>query len=662
MPPRRPDPKPRRGPPPPEPGSPSDFDEEIPEELGDRSAEEIYGEDDELPEEELIAPSPAGSGLSPERTRVGAISDLDDAPSEEPSPDATLAGPPVRIQIFAGPDEGNARRFRGVRMVVGRGKGCDLELTDQSVSRKHLEMVHGEKGMLLRDLNSTTGTKVNGQKVSEQYLVHGDEVQIGRTKFKFIDEVALFRAKQDEADRLKKEAEEAAAKEAAERAQAQAAAAQAKASRPPKPPTMQELPTGLLGQLRARVDALNPMQQRAAILVGIVSVFFVFLLGLFALFHKSGPPPPTEDQLIAQKKYELAHKAMDEERFEDAVNLIDQAEKMRPGVDAEGLLASAKTDLAAETSLNLAKSLVDQNHFEDARAELARTPRGTDSQVQRQSELMQTLETKQTQFLLQAANDQIAKQNFAMAQQVISALPPTLRKTMQAQLDDAQAHSALDKRAAAEREQAAQEAAHKHAVSEHAHRMQVAFGPVSRKLEALDYDRAVLECDRAASSGDREIRAKAHELKALIPQFRRQYEDALRKGAEGSPELSVRPLRKARATYEKIDLPGALGGKIDHLLANAALAAAKTALGRDDLYSAVNSYREALRLQPSNTDAKAGMKRLVDRTDQMVLDAYMIRDRDPRASAEKLKLVLQIAPKGSASYSKAKAQLSLMEP
>jgi hypothetical protein len=245
---------------------------------------------------------------------------------------------------------------------------------------------------------------------------------------------------------------------------------------------------------------------------------------------------------------------------------------------------------------------------------------------------------------------------------VISALPPTLRRTLQAQLEDAKQHVALDKRAAAEREEEAREAARKRAQAEHAKRMQAAFGPVSRKLEALEYDRAVLACDRAAASGDKELRAKAHALKALIPQFRRQYEDGLRKGAEGSPALSVRPLRKARALYEKIGLPGPLGAKIDHLLANAALAAAKTALGRDDLVSAVMSYREALRLQPGDAEAKAGMKRLVDRTDQIVLDAYMIRDRDPRSAIEKLKLVLQIAPKGSASYEKARKQLSLMQP
>jgi pSer/pThr/pTyr-binding forkhead associated (FHA) protein len=657
---RRPEPKPRRGPPaPPEPGSPSDFDEEIPEELGDRSAEEIYGEAD-LPEEEYIAPSPSGAGLSPARTRIAQLEDLEEAPPE-PAPDATLAGPPVRIEIASGPDEGNVRRFRGVRMVVGRGKGCDLELTDQTVSRRHLEMVHGEKGMLLRDLNSTTGTKVNGEKVSEKFLTHGDEIQIGRTKLRYIDEVALFREKQEEADRLEREAKEAAEREAAERAAAEAEAAEEAGVSAPKPATVQDLPTGPLAPLKARLQALTPMQQRAGILVAIIALFLM-PLGLFAVFHKSGPPPPSQEELIAGKKYELAHKAMEDERFQDAVNLIEQAERLKPGVDSEGLLASAKTDLAAQTSLNLAKSLIDQNHFEDARAELARTPTGTDAQVQRQSDLMQELESKQTQFLLQAANDAIAQGNFAMAQQVISALPPTLRKTLQAQLDDAQTHARVAKVEAAERAHDAREAERRAAAAAQQRRLREAFGPVSRKLEALEYDRAVLECDRAAQNHDSEIRAKAHALKALIPKFRTQYEDGLRKGAEGSPELSVRPLRKARAIYLQMGLPGPLGQKIDHLLAKAALAAAKTALGRDDLPSAVLSYREALGLEPGNGEAKAGMKRLQDRSEAILLDAYMIRDRDPRLSMEKLKLVLQIAPRGSPSWDKAKKQLSLMQP
>lgn len=650
MPPRRPDPKPRSGPLPADAGSPSDFHEEIPEELGDRSAEEIYG--DHLPDEEDIAPSPAGPGLSPERTRVGAVEDP--APERaEPSPDATVAGPPVRIEILAGPDEGNVRRFRGVRMVVGRGKGCDLELTDETVSRRHLELVHGEKGMLLRDLNSTTGTQVNGQKVSEQYLSHGDEVRIGRSRFKFIDEVALLRAKQEEQERLQREVAE---REAAARAEAEAARA-----RSPNPPTVQDPPQGVLGKVRVRLAALDPMQQRAAVLGGALALLLL-PLGLYLGFHKSGPPPPTQESLIAQKKYELAHKAIQEERFDDAVQLIDQAEQLEPGVDGEGLLAAAKTDLAAQTSLNLARSLIDQNHFEDARAELARIPRGTEAQVQRQRELTQALETQQTRFLLQAANDAIAQQNFEMAQQVVSALPPPLRKTMQAQLDDAKAHAAQDHAASARHEEEARAAARRRADAEHAHRLQTALGPVSRKLEALDYERAALECERAAATADKEVRARAQEIKALIPQFRREYEDGLRKAESGSPELSVRPLRKARALYEQIGLPGPLGAKVGRLLANAALAAAKTALGRDDLPSAVLSYREALGLEPDNAEAKAGLKRLADRSEAILLDAYMIRDRDPRSSIDKLQLVMQIAPRGSPTYEKAKRQLALMRP
>src|SRR5207253_1218832 len=89
-------------------------------------------------------------------------------PLEAPGPESTHAGPPMRLEVIEGPDEGEHRRFKGVRMLVGRVKGCDLLLNDPSVSRRHLEVVVGEEGALLRDLESGNGTKVNGERVVER--------------------------------------------------------------------------------------------------------------------------------------------------------------------------------------------------------------------------------------------------------------------------------------------------------------------------------------------------------------------------------------------------------------------------------------------------------------------------------------------------------------
>ena len=71
------------------------------------------------------------------------------------------------------------------RMVVGRTKECNLVIEDPAVSRKHFEIIPKENGIYLRDLGSTNGTYVNGNRLSEGLLHSGDCIQVGRTVFKF---------------------------------------------------------------------------------------------------------------------------------------------------------------------------------------------------------------------------------------------------------------------------------------------------------------------------------------------------------------------------------------------------------------------------------------------------------------------------------------------
>ena len=110
--------------------------------------------------------------------------DEEEPPIEEDdddNPDSTRAGPPISLQVIEGPDAGKKKRFKSVRMVVGRGKDVDLKLSDQAVSRRHLELIHGDNGTLMRDLGGASGTKVNDERVEEKILKHGDEIAIGRT-------------------------------------------------------------------------------------------------------------------------------------------------------------------------------------------------------------------------------------------------------------------------------------------------------------------------------------------------------------------------------------------------------------------------------------------------------------------------------------------------
>lgn len=68
---------------------------------------------------------------------------------------------------------------------IGAAESCDLYIDDETVSRKHAEIVKTKDGYLIRDLGSTNGTFVGGLKVKEAFLSAGSLVKIGNTKIKF---------------------------------------------------------------------------------------------------------------------------------------------------------------------------------------------------------------------------------------------------------------------------------------------------------------------------------------------------------------------------------------------------------------------------------------------------------------------------------------------
>ena len=69
-------------------------------------------------------------------------------------------------------------------MVVGRKEECDLRLDHKSVSKMHCVIVKTDGLLLLRDLGSTNGTRVNGQRVRRAALLPNDQVSIANYKFR----------------------------------------------------------------------------------------------------------------------------------------------------------------------------------------------------------------------------------------------------------------------------------------------------------------------------------------------------------------------------------------------------------------------------------------------------------------------------------------------
>ena len=69
-------------------------------------------------------------------------------------------------------------------IVVGRKEDCDLRLEHKSVSKLHCIIVRTDGLLLLRDLGSTNGTRVNGTRVRRAALLPNDQVTIAHFKYR----------------------------------------------------------------------------------------------------------------------------------------------------------------------------------------------------------------------------------------------------------------------------------------------------------------------------------------------------------------------------------------------------------------------------------------------------------------------------------------------
>jgi len=92
------------------------------------------------------------------------------------------------LSFRGGPNDGKTLSLSGGPLVLGRGPDNDIDVNDDTVSRRHALMLETSRGFIVRDLNSANGTFINRERLGEheRSLSHGDRMRLGSGKITLI--------------------------------------------------------------------------------------------------------------------------------------------------------------------------------------------------------------------------------------------------------------------------------------------------------------------------------------------------------------------------------------------------------------------------------------------------------------------------------------------
>ncbi len=96
-----------------------------------------------------------------------------------------------RLRVVVGPDQGRDVALEGGTTIVGTHRNADVAITDDTVSRYHLELQVRRDGIRVTDLETTNGTTLQGSRVGTITVAGSTRLRIGkRTEIEIVPESA----------------------------------------------------------------------------------------------------------------------------------------------------------------------------------------------------------------------------------------------------------------------------------------------------------------------------------------------------------------------------------------------------------------------------------------------------------------------------------------
>lgn len=573
----------------------------------------------------------SGKGPIPERgagsAAHGRAEELTD-PAAPAGPDdptqvfGTPQGAAARLIVIAGPKAGSEYTLGNGTISVGRGADNQIVIPDLSVSRHHVTFEKTAQGFWVRDLGSGNGTRVNGKDVKDHALRHGDEVAIGDSVLRFVEEGGVV----VKGGKVKRPPPEAAPPPAAAPGEEEEdTATEATSERTEVSPAPRK-PSGW--------KAMPPQRRRfyalAFVAVGLLLAVGVARQARRAQMQKREAQLAEEREArrLAGEKFDEARALIKEGRWLQARNALVIAKGLAPDdPEVDRYLAHVEVESAAEEKLRDARLLMEKADFEGARGLVQGV--SADSALAEQAEALKL----KIEEAARTHADQVAAQEAAAA-----------------------AAAARDARAA---RAAKVEPPPKPVPAAPRTIVQQEIAAIIEAYRDGDVKGALDRAGEAADGGNRD----AVELKRRIGAFDAARREGTSRAQGGKPAEATRALEQALKFDKEIVGPRRSKPALEvaRTLSQQHMLLGMETRGDDQLPRAAQHFRAAVEADPGNDAAQRQLERAVARAKELYLEGYVARTTDPETARRIFRRVVQVLPPGDETYEKAKRWLDQLE-
>lgn len=526
-----------------------------------------------------------------------------------------------RLRVTAGPRKGTEHTLLEERTTIGRGEGNVLVIPDISVSRQHSRVEKQEGRWVVLDQGSGNGTRVNGKPVERYPLRHGDEIEMGDTRLKFVEPGGVL---------VKG------------------------ASAPAVPWLLAGEPEVTSHKVPAA--SKSALKRRAPLYGAIVAALaIVFAAGLVRRQRElrreaEAAAQGDESRAFAQKRFQEGVALLKAGKWVEARDKL----KIAAELDAQDqeiarYLESAEAEAPRAQELASARAALARKDYAGARGALANVP----------------------------DDSALAESAHELSQQLRGALDAAVReaKSRAEAGDAAGAQELLDPVLAAEPSRtdglAVKEAIagqRRSAPAPDRHRERTPAVPVA--TPAAPEVEGILEAYRAGDIGAAIERAqgasspRGERLLADLKTFDAAYQEGLERQQARRTVEALRALEQAAAVDRSI--AQGKDGRLGHEVRKA-LSALHTQLGvaqagsDDGLPQAAAHLRAAVQDDPGNDAAQAQLRQIGDRCKDIYLRGYVAKDQDVEAARKAFKLVIETLPASDETAQKSKRWLDKLD-